>query len=59
VSRKEVVIKMPLKGEHASRLETLYSIEQVGLSSLIKAAERAAIRPGGRSRQTGGRGDNR
>ena len=53
MSRKEVVIKMPLKGEHASRLETLYSIEQVGLSSLIKAAERAAIRPGGRSRQTG------
>src|SRR5437763_2305826 len=44
---------MPLKGEHASRLEILYSIEQVGLSSLIKAAERAAIRPGGRSRQTG------
>ena len=28
MSRKEVVIKMPLKGEHASRLETLYSIEQ-------------------------------
>jgi len=53
VSRKVVSIKMPLNGEHAPPLQTLYSIERIGLSSLIGAAGGAPLRHDGGARQTG------
>jgi hypothetical protein len=47
VSRKLVPFKMPLKGEQAVPLQTLYSIERIGLPSLLAGAlEPSPSRPG-------------
>jgi hypothetical protein len=51
---KVVPFKMPLKGEHGVALQTLYSIERIGLPSLLaRAAGRAPSSSGRRSRHAG------